>query len=324
MQAGERAVCRIIRAAAADQLIFAVQLQRHVAGAGDVHGVFLRGARIHLQVPQDDVQRILIIVDDLDHVLHHRADDRRVLLGRGFVGDGLVFGVGGFFGRCGGFRRGFGLRHLHIGVHGVIAVFDHGAVLGLGDGALRLGGGVLSFVAGIHGRGRQLQRCGLSGRILCVGIVRCGIFGALCVSGFGRFSFVSRGCIFFGRGFLVLGLRRCGFGGVVLGGRCLGVVAGDDDIIRAVAVVLHLLAAHLDGLAAVCIHSDVHTALADITDVGRRDGGGCRRQRHAQSQRCGGRSFECFSQPHKKKPPVCSMSGCSCILAEWTKNGGTS
>ena len=244
------------RAAAADQLIFAVQLQRHVTFAGDVHRVFCRGTCVHLQVPQDDVQRVGTIVDDLDHMSCHRACERSVLLSRSFIGHDLIVGfifcriTGRFFGSFCLYHR---LFRLHVGVGLSNAVIDHGAILGFGHGGLRLCGRLCRTITG--------RSCRRSGLFRCSRLV-----GSLVISGF--FCRAGLVCPILGRG--VLGAFRCrsSFFGVVLAGSSLCVVAGDNDVICAVAIVCYIFAIDLDAFVAIFVNNDIDAALTDITDIG--------------------------------------------------------
>ena len=76
-------------AAAALQLIFAIQLQRHIAGALDLHSIFARIPCIHLQVTKDDLQGAGIIIDDLYHI----AGGFLSLFGKGDGGVGGLVGL---------------------------------------------------------------------------------------------------------------------------------------------------------------------------------------------------------------------------------------
>ena len=126
------------------QLILAVQLQSHIAGAGNGHSALVCIPCIHLQVTEDDLQGLFRLIDDL----HHIVGGSLYAFGKGGGGVGVPVGLllSGLFllslllrSRLGGLLLGFGV---------ILAVLDHliGGLFGLfvllrllGFGGLLLG-----------------------------------------------------------------------------------------------------------------------------------------------------------------------------------------
>ena len=239
MTSTEIGICTIILApvAATLQLIFSIQLQRHIATTGNGHSVLFRIPCIHLQVTKDDLQGIGRIIDDL----HHIVGGSLRLFGKGGGGVGGLVGLllSGLFlpGLLLRSRLGSGLCGLLLGFGVILAVLDHliGGLFGLfvllrllGFGGLLLSLLLLGLLFLVL-RGQQLQRAGLLGLLL-------GLAGLFNLGGVfaGLFNLGS---------VLILCVQA-------FGGRGLGVVAGDGDIITlfSVAELVRLLnAANLDG-----------------------------------------------------------------------------
>ena len=76
-------------AGAALQLVLAIQLQRHIAGAGNGHSILCSIPCVHLQISQDDIQLLGRFIDDL----HHIAGGVLRLFGKGDGGVGSLVGL---------------------------------------------------------------------------------------------------------------------------------------------------------------------------------------------------------------------------------------
>ena len=227
--------------AAASQLILTLQLQSHIALAGNGHSVLGRLPCIHLQVTEDDLQRSSKIIDDRYHV----AGGGLSLFGDGGGGVGVPVGLllSGLFlhglllrsrlyGRLSGLLLGLGvilavLDHLIGGLFGLLRLLRVGGLLLV----LLLVGLLLLVLLLLVLRGQQLLRGGLIALALGLGLA--GLFNLGGVFA-GLFNLGS---------VLILCVQA-------FGGRGLGVVAGDGDIITlfSVAEIVRLLnAANLDG-----------------------------------------------------------------------------
>ena len=161
-------------AAAAGQLILAVQLQRHIARTGNGHSVLVCIPCIHLQVTKDDRQKIGRIIDDLYHI----SGSVLSLFGKGDGGVGVPVGLllSGLFlpGLLLRSRLGGRLCGLLLGLGVILAVLNYliGGLFGLFGlfRLLRVGGLLLVLLFLVLLllvlRGQQLQRAGLFGLLL--------------------------------------------------------------------------------------------------------------------------------------------------------------
>ena len=259
-------------AGAALQLVLAIQLQRHIAGAGNGHSILCSIPCVHLQVFQEDLQGLCRVIDDL----HHIVGGGLYLFGKGGRGVGVLVGLllgllldnrlGGLL--LGGLLIGFGVillvqKHLIGGLFSLLRLLGFGGILLV----------LLLVLLLLILRGQQLLRGGLI--VLALGGRVLGLILALGHAGLFGLGGVLAGLFDLIRGVLL----RCAlaFGG-------LGVVAGDDDVVTVVLGLLDIRTADRDGLLALLIHRDFHTALAHITDVSSRGRGSNCRHRHAQGQ----------------------------------------
>ena len=242
----------------AGQLILTIQLQSHIAGAGNGHSVLFRIPCIHLQVTEDDLQSLGRIIDDL----HHIVGGGLYAFGKGGGGVGSLVGLllsGLFlFSLLLRSRLGGRLCGLLLGLGVILVVLDHliGGLFGLfrllGVGGLLLSLLLLVLLLLVL-RGQQLLRGGLIALVLTLGGRVLGLPLALGLAGLFNLGGVFAGLFNLG-GVLFLCVQVFGGLGVVA-----GVVAGDDDVICAVAILLDAVSGRFLG----AVRLDGDTVFAD-------------------------------------------------------------
>ena len=284
----------IIAAVAAGQLILAIQLQSYAALAGNSHSALVCIPCIHLQVTEDDLQSLGRAIEDTYHITGGGLS----LFGNGGGGVGVPVGLllSGLFlpSLLLDNRLGFELGGLLLGFGVILAVLDHliGGLFGLFVLLRLLGFGGLLLVLLLLVllllvlRVQQLQRAGLFGLLL---VLSGGVLGLPLALGLGLAGLLCLSGLFDLRGVLVSVLLCCV---QAFGGRGLGVVAGDGDIITlfAVAEIFRLISAanhdgHFCAAVIVCLRDfniAVHLRHIDV-ETGRSRH--CRRRhRHAERQ----------------------------------------